>query len=100
MHSLWSVYSLFQGDAADPFDFVLRWLTHLINEAQRAFETATPQEMLGFIVVVLFLITSLLAVGFKGALRGSGSDGGDFGDFGGGGDGGGGDGGGGDGGGG
>jgi hypothetical protein len=48
--------------------------------------------MLGFIVMVLFIITSLLAVGFKGILRGSGGGGGgDFGDFG---DGGGGDGGG------
>jgi hypothetical protein len=89
------MYGLFQGDAADPFDFVARLLTYLINEAQRAFETATPQEMLGFIVMVLFIITSLLAVGFKGALSGSGRGGGDIGDGGDGGDGGGGDGGGG-----
>jgi uncharacterized membrane protein YgcG len=97
MKMLYKGYRLLQSDGDDLLDFMMRWLAHLLNEAQREFETATPQEMLGFIVIALLIITSLLAVGFKGVLRGSGGSGGDFGDGGsdGGGDGGGGDGGGG-----
>jgi uncharacterized membrane protein YgcG len=90
MNALYTMYTLLQSDVDEVLDVVVRWLAHLPELVQRELETATPQEMLGFIVMVLFIITSLLAVGFKGILRGSGG-GGDFGDFG---DGGGGDGGG------
>jgi uncharacterized membrane protein YgcG len=84
MNALYTMYTLLQSDRDDVLDVVVRWLAHLPELVQREFETATPQEMLGFIVMVLFIITSLLAVGFKGIL--SGSHGGDSSDFGDGGD--------------
>jgi uncharacterized membrane protein YgcG len=84
MNALYTMYTLLQSDVDDVLDVVVRWLAHLPELVQRELETATPQEMLGFIVMVLFIITSLLAVGFKGILSGSHGGGGDFGDGGGG----------------